>query len=243
MTDLQLRFLGVGGSAGMELGSAAAVLQQGDNPLLLIDCGLDVPAAYKAAYGTLPAAIFITHTHMDHMSGLEPLFAPLWFDDSRAEKTRLFVPAPIVPLLHNRLVNQPSPLAEGGVNFWDAYQLIPVSQGFWFQDMWFDVFPVRHHSDDFAFGIRLAGGFVYTGDTRPIPEQLERYADQGETIFHDCQPAGNPSHSGWDDLCREYSQELRSRLVLYHFGSAANAESLVDAGCNVARSGQIFQLA
>ena len=91
---------------------------------------------------------------------------------------------------------------------------MPVEQGFWWRDRWFDVLPVSHHRPDFGFGLRLAEYFVYTGDTRPIPELLARYADAGEAVFHDCRPEGNPSHSGWDELQADYPSELLERLQI-----------------------------
>ena len=62
-----------------------------------------------------------------------------------------------------------------------------------------------------------------SGDTRPIPEKLKFVADAGELIAHDCALHGNPSHSGIDDLEREYAPELLRRCVLYHYASAADA--------------------
>ena len=169
---MHLRFLGVGGSAGMDLGSAAAVLEIAGEPALLIDCGQETPQRFSDTYGCLPPAVFITHAHMDHVSGLEPLFFSARFDGTTAEPVQLFVPVDVLPLVQQRVVIERSPLAEGGVNFWDAFQLVPVTQGFWWRDCWFDVLPVRHHRPGFAFGLRLEDRFVYTGDTRPIPELL-----------------------------------------------------------------------
>ena len=221
-----LRFLGVGSSAAVELGSASAVIERGAQPVLMIDCGQEALTAYLAHYGEAPSALFITHVHMDHVAGLERLFYRTYFDPQQCGKLKLYVPASVVPHLQSRLADYPGVIAEGGANWWDAFQLVPVSRGFWHSGHWFDVFPVRHHLPDTAFGLRLRGAMVWTGDTRPIPEMLARYADAGEMVAHDCALVGNPSHSGVDDLEREYSSDLLARCVLYHYGSAADGESL-----------------
>jgi glyoxylase-like metal-dependent hydrolase (beta-lactamase superfamily II) len=72
-----LRFLGVGSAAAVELGSACAVLERDGAPLLMIDCGADALTAYLARYGEPPRAIYLTHTHFDHVGGLERLFYKL----------------------------------------------------------------------------------------------------------------------------------------------------------------------
>lgn len=221
-----LRFLGVGSSAAVELGSASAVIERDVRPLLMIDCGQEALTAYLAHYGEAPDAVFITHVHMDHVAGLERLFYRTFFDAQRRGKLKLYVPATVVPHLQSRLADYPGVVAEGGANWWDAFQLVPVSRGFWHAGHWFDVFPVRHHLPDTAYGLRLRGAMVWTGDTRPIPEMLALHADAGEIIAHDCALVGNPSHSGVDDLEREYPAALLSRCVLYHYGSAADGESL-----------------
>ncbi|MEZ5485221.1 MAG: MBL fold metallo-hydrolase [Lysobacteraceae bacterium] len=234
-----LRFLGVGNAAAVELGSASVVLERDGQPLLLVDCGQEALTAYLARYEAVPPALFITHTHLDHVAGFERLFVKAWFDEPR-QMPKLFVPASVVPLLHQRVGSYPNALAEGGVNFWDAFQVIPVSDHFWLDGLRFDVFEVRHHAPRSAYGLRLPGSFVFTGDTRPIPEVLAAFDEP--LIAHDCALSGNPSHSGIDDLEREYPRQLLDRLLLYHYASAADGERLRERGYAVAAPGQHYDL-
>lgn len=233
-----LHFLGTGGAHAVELGSSAAVLERDGDPLLLIDCGHDTLDRYLAAYGMPPSAIYITHTHMDHVGGMERLFTRLWFDPALRGNTRVFAHAALVPWLQARVADYPGVLAEGGVNYWEAFRLVPCSRGFWLDGWWFDVFATRHHRPETSYGLALRGSFAFTGDTRPIAEMLAAYAGHGELVAHDCALQGNPSHSGVEDLEREYAAELRQRLVLYHYGSEAEGRQLEQRGCRIARSGQ-----
>ena len=243
MSGYHLRFLGVGAALATELGSASAVLERDGEPLLLIDCGQEALTAYLARYGEPPAALYLTHVHLDHVAGMERLFVKSYFDAERRGRTRLYVPAPLVPLLQGRIADYPGVLAEGGANYWDAFQLVPHSRGFWHQGLWFEVFPTRHHAPGTSFGVRLQGAFAYTGDTRPIPEVLATVASAGELVAHDCGLVGNPSHTGLDDLEREYPAELRGRMLLYHYGSAAHGEQLAARGYRIATPGAAFALA
>jgi ribonuclease BN (tRNA processing enzyme) len=231
-----LHFLGVGAAHAVELGSSAVVLERDGEPLLLIDCGPDTLDRYVAAYGAPPRAVFITHTHMDHVAGLERLFFKLWFDERLRGTTKFFVHAALLPWLQMRVADYPGALAEGGVNYWEAFRLLPCTRGFWLDGLWFDVFATRHHVPGTSYGIALAGCFAYTGDTRPIPEILGQYAGGQELIAHDCSLMGNPSHTGIDDIEREYDQSLRSRLLLYHYGSAADGAALAARGYRIAET-------
>ena len=239
MSGHALRFLGVGNAAAVELGSASVVLERDGKPLLLVDCGQEALTAYLGRYNDAPPALFITHTHLDHVAGFERLFVKAWFDEPR-RAPKLFVPASVIPLLHQRVGSYPNALAEGGVNFWDAFQVIPVGDHFWLDGLRFEVFEVRHHAPHSAYGLRLPGSFVFTGDTRPIPEVLAAFDEP--LIAHDCALAGNPSHSGIDDLEREYPRELLDRLLLYHYASAVDGERLRERGYAVAVAGQGYDL-
>jgi phosphoribosyl 1,2-cyclic phosphodiesterase len=236
-----LRFLGVGNAQAVELGSASAVIERDAQPLLMIDCGQEALTTYRDHYQRMPEAVFITHVHMDHVAGLERLFYHTYFSEQRG-KVRLYVPVTVLPYLQQRIAEYPQIIAEGGANWWDAFQLIPVTTSFWHEKVQFEVFPVRHHKPHTAFALRLKGSAVWTGDTRPIPEMLAEYADANEVIAHDCALHGNPSHSGLSDLQREYSPELLARCVLYHYANNADAQTMRNQGMKVATAGEVLTL-
>jgi ribonuclease BN (tRNA processing enzyme) len=238
---LSFRFLGVGNAKASELGSASAVFEIDGQPRLLIDCGPRTLDDYASHYGNgLPPAVFITHLHLDHIGGVEQLFYRTYF--ARRGGVKLFVPATLVPGLHEKLATSPHVLSEGGANFWDAFHLVPTSGHFWLDEHLFEVFPVRHSGYRAAYGIALRGSFLYTGDTRPIPEVVGEFASAGEPIFHDCAMAGSPAHTGLEDVRREYGADALSRIVAYHYESEGAALALEAAGLKVARAGQRFPL-
>ena len=237
-----LRLLGVGNASAVELGSAMATIERDGVPWLTIDCGGEGLTAYQHAYGESPMSVFMTHAHLDHIAGFERLFVSSYFDERRRGEVRLYVPVGLMPLLQQRVASYPNALAEGGVNFWDAFRVIPVSDHFWHDGIRLDVFPVRHHWPDTAFGLRLRGSLVWTGDTRPIPEMLAKHADADELIAHDCALRGNPSHSGIDDLEREYPAALLQRCVLYHYESVEDGEALRTRGWRVGMPGEVMAL-
>ena len=243
MAAWSLHLHGVGNASAVELGSPMATIERDGRPWLTIDCGAEGLTAFQAQHGGHPDALFVTHVHLDHVAGFERLFVSSYFDPARRGRIRLYVPAPVVPLLQRRVADYPNVLAEGGANFWDAFQLVPVGDAFWHDGVRLEVFPVRHHWPDTAFGLRLRGALVWSGDTRPIPEMLARYADAGELVAHDCGLHGNPSHTGVDDLEREYPAALRQRMLLYHYASTSDGQALAARGYAVARPGQRVMLA
>ncbi|TZF91702.1 MBL fold metallo-hydrolase [Cognatilysobacter lacus] len=237
-----LRLHGVGNASAVALGSAMATIERDGRPWLTIDCGAEGLTDYQACYGESPRALFITHAHLDHVGGFERLFVDTYFDTTRRGEVIVYAPAPLVPLLHQRIGAYPNVLAEGGANFWDAFRLVPVGDGFWHDGIRLDTFAARHHWPDTAFGLRLRGSMVWTGDTRPIPEMLACHADAGELVAHDCGLHGNPSHSGIDDLEREYPPALLERCLLYHYASAADGAALAARGYRVGRAGDVIPL-
>ena len=232
--NLALRFLGVGSAQAVELGSSGAVLERDGSPLLLIDCGPETLSRYLDVYAQPPRAIYLTHTHMDHVGGLERLFYRAYFDAELRGRIRIYAHAALIPHLQARVADYPEVVAEGGANFWDSFQLVPASRGFWHEGLWLTVFATRHHAPQTSFGVVLRGSFAWTGDTRPIPEALAEFAPPPTLIAHDCALHGNPSHTGVDDLAREYTKEQCARMILYHYGSAEDGVELAAGGYRVA---------
>ena len=72
---------------------------------------------------------------------------------------------------------------------------------------------------------------------------LARHANDNELIAHDCGLHGNPSHTGVDDLEREYDAATQARMMLYHYASATDGAALRARGHCVAEPGQCVALA
>jgi hypothetical protein len=72
---------------------------------------------------------------------------------------------------------------------------------------------------------------------------LAQHASDGELVAHDCALHGNPSHTGLDDLAREYPADLLRRFMLYHYASEADAVAMERHGLRVARRGDVVALA
>ena len=235
-----LHFLGTGSGGELSMGCSAAVLEQNGEPRLLIDCGPGTLNAFHKAYHCLPAALFLTHCHMDHIADLEILTVRARL--AGVAPVRLYVPVNLIALLHQRLATYPGSMAEGGHNFWQSFQLIPVQESFVMDELDFRLWATRHHAPGFSFALHLPGLFFYSGDTRPIPEILHHNMSGNETIFHDCGTEPNPSHTGLADLEKDYQPHICNKLVLYHYANESAAERLEQGGFRVARPGNRFTL-
>lgn len=222
-------FSGVGNSHSVELKNSSATFIYGDVELC-IDFGVTTYNDIKNTIGKLPSAIFITHCHLDHIGGLENLFYDVAFKTH--EKIKLFVPSVFVDLLHRRMT-LPNMAAEGGMNFWDVFQLIPVSDYFWLGGLRFQVFENRHHYIGFSYGLSLPGKFLFSGDTKPIPEVVTSLASQGEIIFHDASASIQPSHSYLNEILQSYSENYRERMWLYHLANKDSQKVAKEMGFQV----------
>ncbi|MAE20439.1 MBL fold metallo-hydrolase [Candidatus Poribacteria bacterium] len=234
--DVSLTFIGAGNANSQDLGNACARLLI-DGKELLIDFGFTAYNQYKSEFKGVPEAIFITHTHLDHIGGLQALFFDAYLSK---KKVTLFVPVPLISSIHRILASEENLLSEGGANFWDAFNLIPVSDNFWFHKARLLCFQVEHHSYQYGHGLAMTNRFTYTGDTRPVPATLRTVAPAGP-IFHDLSLVKQPSHTHLDELC-VYEEDQLDRMVFYHLANLDQVKEVEQAGYRVALPGKRFTL-
>lgn len=122
------------------------------------------------------------------------------------------------------------------------FQLIPVEDSFWLNNLEFKVFENRHHAPKSSYGISLPGRFLYSGDTRPIPEIMGAFANSGEIIFHDCCQKSNPSYSPLDDILREYDKRYVERMFFYHLNNIGFKKELDSKGFKTVDKNKLYKL-
>ncbi len=238
-SSLSLEFIGCGNSTSFELGNSTAVLEIDDKKRMAIDFGFTSFHAYKNRYEGLPDAVYLTHVHLDHIGGLQSLFYEAHF--TRDKPVKLFIHYKQVSSLHNIMGRLENIVAEEPVNFYDAFQLIPVSDAFWFEGIKFKVVEGRHHSPQFSHGIGVSGRFFFTGDTKPIPEALLTHASQNEIIFHDLCLHEQPSHTYLSEL-DSYPEYLIQRMCFYHLHSEDDIIEVEKRGYSCVKKGIKYQV-
>jgi ribonuclease Z len=179
---VKLTFLGTGAACPTTARSVSAVAIEIGSSTLLLDCG-EGTLRQIARYGVNPniCAVFISHTHGDHILGLPGLIHGLALAGRTAELT-LFAPSSSGPLMAEvvragtgcdglpfsvaiRAVRSGVPLAAGGVI------VSPIA--------------VQHRGLAFGYALRSCGALlVYSGDTRPCSE-ITRAARGADLLIHE----------------------------------------------------------
>jgi ribonuclease BN (tRNA processing enzyme) len=248
-----VRLLGTGGAANEGRHQACLLVGAGDSMdegLILLDTGggLDV-VRQLVATGYSPTAvrdIFVSHQHLDHSGGLEPLL--LWSvirslrgrGGPPKEETRVYCESRVLSVIERLFdaVGTAAPRLFGGklrlTPMMDG-EAVELRSGARLTTFLVDHLPV----DGGAMGCRLELGrvrVVYSGDTRPTP-RLVQFAQEADLLIHetgglDAQGAEvhRLGHSTAGDAGRAAKAAGVGRLVLTHVpGEALAAPMLAEA--------------
>jgi ribonuclease Z len=245
-----VRFLGTGGAANEGRHQACLLVGSSDSKaegLILLDTGggLDVGRQLVTA-GYSPTAvrdIFVSHQHLDHLGGLEPLL--LWSvirtlrerGGPPREETRVYAEPRVLAVIE-RLFDAVATVAPR--LFAGKLRLAPVTDrgvvdlrsGGRLTMFLVDHLPV----DGGAMGCRLeldGVRVVYSGDTRPAPRLVE-LAQDADLLIHetgglDAQAAEvhRLGHSTAGDAGRAAKAAGVGRLVLTHVPGETLTESML----------------
>lgn len=221
---------------------------------LLIDCGSDARFSLPAVGLSRPRdidAVYITHTHADHIGGLEWLALCSRYGDRR--RPRLIVPAELRESLWTSSLSGALRYSEEGESTLDSYfEVTPVEPDgtFTWAGVRFETVPVVHIDGGsvrmMSYGVSLTadGRSVYVSSDGKFDPALatRRYAQQADVIFHDCELGPRSGvHSHYDDL-RTLPLPLRQKMWLYHYSPGARPDARADGFRGFVRRGQVFDL-
>jgi ribonuclease BN (tRNA processing enzyme) len=246
---LSLQLLGTGGAANADRHQACLLLAWGDDAhggRVLLDTGngMDVVRQIRAS-GFAPdhvRDIFVSHQHVDHVGGLEPLL--LWSviqslrEHGRppTEPTRVYAEPRIIADIRALLATVASAVPR---LLGDSLQLVPMVDGAVAPlrgDARLTTFLVDHQPvDGGAMGcvVELDGTrLAYSGDTRPVPRLIEA-ARGADVLVHEAggldehqAEVHRLGHSTAGDVGRAARAAAVGRLVLTHMPAEALVEPM-----------------
>jgi ribonuclease BN (tRNA processing enzyme) len=244
--SLRLFFVGAGSAFSKKFYQTNLLVTKGDTHLL-IDCGTRTPEAL--AYLGLPVTkidnFLITHSHADHVGGLEEVMLMNRYGPKKK-------PSVVISRAYQRLLWNAS--LRGGCAYNERHDDRPLE----FEDFWVPVRPKRipgadrqlsiarigslrltlfrtkHIPDNsaswrdssFSHGVILDDRVLFTSDTRYDPDMvldLDR-TYKFEAIFHDGQLFTGGVHASMEELSA-LPAAVKSRMYLMHYQDSVAAQT------------------
>lgn len=238
---LRLFFMGVG-SAFTKIHYQTNFLATQAGEHLLVDCGSKTPQAFfELGFPVTEIRnFFITHSHADHVGGLEEVMLTNRYVTRK--KPTIYITPEYERLLWNQTLKGGAATNEVHgqqaltfKDFWDVRR--PVKRNDLSRDAWdfsvnpmrFTAFRTKHIPDSaeswkdsaWSTGLVVNDEILFTGDTRYDDELIESFCRDFPIryIIHDCQLFTGGVHASLDEL-EKLDESYRNKILLVHYGDA-----------------------
>lgn len=237
--QLWLYFLGCGSAFSRRHNQTNLLIVKGDHHLL-VDCGT---TCSRALAGTGLSVldindVLITHSHADHVGGLEELI--LMNRYVTRTRPRIYIPGSYQKILWNQTLRGGAEYNEQhnnkGLDFTDYWDVVRPKkihaapregQEFTVGDIHIRTFRTRHYPEQaatwkdamYSIGLVIDERVIFSGDTQFDRNLLSEIEPSGgaEAIFHDVQFFPGGIHASLDELAK-LPKRFRSRMYLTHYG-------------------------
>jgi ribonuclease BN (tRNA processing enzyme) len=237
---MKLKFIGRGGAfAPIEIGQSNMVFISDNGKILLLDCGTTAP--YKLHEFGIESkdidAVYISHTHADHIGGLEWLGFTTYFN-GHCKRPTLYAEKKLVEdLWENSLKGGMKYLQGINATLESYFDCRPIDMDakekpalFEWEGYSFKLIKTLHVEGKdgklYSYGLMAWNSsnngkkiYITTDSQYKTPSTLEDAYKLADIIFHDCETSKNKSlvHSNYYDMRETMDADVRKKVYLYHY--------------------------
>lgn len=241
--ELELVFLGVGSAFASKHRQTNFLIIKGDTHVL-VDFGMTGPEALRSNTGLEPTDIQVilpTHSHADHVGGIECLALMNRYIGQRQGKSKIkmLVPEEYARILWDETLRgglanneETSPIHSSltmGDYFdvmtpqWKAYQPREIFQTD-FSGLHLELFRTNHmpqqakewQASFISYGLFIDEKIFVSGDTQFDRNLIDLYAPRAEILFHDVQFFNGGIHASLEEL-QGLPKEVKIKMFLMHY--------------------------
>jgi len=242
--ELEIAFIGCGTAFGKELYNNNFIIIK-DKTHILVDFGMTGPYALTKTTGLKVSDVqnlFITHSHADHIGGLEYMaLFNRYISQTLYKKPKLnmLISKEYQKILWERSLRggmEWNESSDKGVQLTFEDYFNPVrpklirkeprlTMEINFGGIHLEIFGTNHIPESatsqkeayVTYGLFIDNKVLITGDTKFDKELLETYGQKSEIIFHDCSFEKNPVHPSLAQL-KKLPKKLKDKMLLTHYG-------------------------